>query len=108
MLMKKSATPDIYYEENVVQILKVELSEIKKYLSKFCTGRELPEIMGKLIMTHFDKYLEDIAVEAAARAGIYRESLFDRTCSIIAEGLEEIGLKTEARAVLKKAAELRK
>ncbi|MBR4879617.1 MAG: hypothetical protein IKU13_07295 [Clostridia bacterium] len=108
LLMKKSATPDIYYEENVVQILKVELGEIKKYLSKFCTGRELPEIMGRLVMSHFEKYLEDVAVEAASRAGIYRESLFDRTCSIIAEGLEEIGLKTEARAVLKKAAELRK
>ena len=108
MLMKKSATPDIYYEENVVQILKVELSEIKKYLSKFCTGRELPEMMGKIIMEHFEKHLEDVALEATIRSGIYRESLFDRTCSIIAEGLEEIGLKTEARAVLKKAAELRK
>ena len=106
--MKKSATPDIYYEENVVQILKVELSEIKKYLSKFCTGRELPEIMGKMILEHFEKYLNDVAVEAAVRSGIYRESLFDRTCSIIAEGLEDIGLKSEARAVLKKAAELRK
>ncbi len=108
MLMKKSATPDIYYEENVVQILKVELSEIKKYLTKFCTGRELPEIMGKMIMEHFEKYLDDVATEAAVRSGIYRESLFDRTCSIIAEGLEDIGLKNEARAVLKKAAELRK
>ena len=59
-------------------------------------------------MDHFEKHLEDVAVEATIRAGIYRESLFDRTCSIIAEGLEEIGLKSEARAVLKKAAELRK
>lgn len=34
MLMKKSATTDTYYEANVIEMLRVELEEIKKYLSK--------------------------------------------------------------------------
>jgi len=108
MLMKKSATPDSYYEDNVIQILKVEIKEIKNYLSKFCSGKELPEIMGKLVMDQFAKYLADVELESKVHGAIYRESLFDRTCSIIAESLDEIGLKSESRAIQKKAAELRR
>lgn len=108
MLMKKSATLDSYYEDNVIQILKVEIKEIRNYLSKFCSGKELPEIMGKLVMDQFEKYLVDVELESKVHSAIYRESLFDRTCSIIAESLDEIGLKSESRAIQKKAAELRR
>ena len=109
MLMKKSATPDIYYEDNVIQILKVELKEIKKYLSLFCNGKELSDVMGKLVMEQFEKYLNDVSIESAVRPTIYRESLFERTCSIIAKALrEELNLKTEANYVKDKAEELRK
>jgi len=108
LLMKKSATPDMYYEDNVIQILKVEIKEIKDYLSKFCSRKELPELMGKIMNEHFEKFLNDVAAESEVNRTIYRESLFDRTCSIISEVLEELGLKTDARAIQKKSAELRK
>lgn len=108
LLMKKSATPDIYYEDNVIQILKVELMEIKKYLSRFCTPRELPEVMGEIIKVQFERYLDDVKKESEIRRSIYRESLFDRSCSIIANAFEEIGLKNASREILLKVAELKK
>lgn len=107
MLMKKSATPDIYYERDVIEMLKVELEEIKKYLSKFCTVRELPEVMGKLVMEQFDKHMESVALESKIHPSIYRESLFVKTCDTIANALSELGLKKEANRIQEKVDSLR-
>lgn len=108
MLMKKSSTPEIYYEEDVVQLLRAEIEEIKRYFSKFCTEKELPEVVGGLLKEQFEKYLEDMALESEVHPTIYRESLFDRMCSIIIDAFESIGLKNDARAIYKRVAELRK
>lgn len=108
MLMKKSSTPDMYYEDSVIQLLKVELIEIKKYLSKFCNTKELSEEMGNILRDQFEKYLDDIAIESQARKTIYRESLFDRTCAIIAEEFSKLGLKSDYKEIQKKAAELKR
>ena len=108
MLMKKSATPDIYYEANVIEMLRVEIEEIKKYLSNFCSQKELPEIMGKIILAQFEKHLESVALESKSHPMIYRESLFDKTCDTITNALYELGLKKEAQYVQEKASELRR
>lgn len=107
MLMKKSATPDIYYEADVIEMLKVELEEIKKYLSRFCTVKELPEVMGKLVMEQFDKHMESVALESKVHPSIYRESLFVKTCDTIANALSELGLKKEANKIQEKVDSLR-
>lgn len=107
MLMRKSATPDIYYEDNVIEMLKVELEEIKKYLSKFCTVKELPEVMGKLVMDQFDKHMESVALESKIHPSIYRESLFIKTCDTISNALSELGLKKEANKIQEKVDSLR-
>lgn len=108
LLMKKSATPDIYYESDVIALLAVEIEEIKRYLTRICDVKELPIYAGKIIMDQFEKHLESLAIEAEIHKNIYRESLFDKCCDTIMNALLEMGLKKEANAVKYKAAELSK
>ena len=99
MLMKKSATPDTYYEGNIIGMLKVEIEEIKRYLSKFCTAKELPDVFGKIILEQFDKHMVSVELESKIHPTIYNESLFIKTCDTIAAALSEMGLKREARRI---------
>lgn len=107
MLMKKSSTPDIYYEDNMVEMLRVEIEEIKKYLSNFCSRKELPEVAGKLIMDQFNAHLESVAMESKIHPSIYRESLFEKTCDTIASALAGLGLRKEVRQIQERVAALR-
>lgn len=100
MLMKKSSTPDTYCEGNIIELLKVELEEIKRYLSKFCTAKELPEVFGKIIVEQFDKHMGSVELESKIHPTIYNESLFIKTCDTIAAALSDMGLKREARRIL--------
>ncbi len=99
LMMKKSSTPDVYYEENVLQILKAEIEEIKKYLSLFYTEKELGGVMNKILTEQFDKYLADIAYESKCDKAIYKSSLFSSTISIIAKAFEALDLEDEARNI---------
>jgi hypothetical protein len=99
LLMKKSTTQDEYYEEDMIQIIKVEISEIRKYLEAFYSEKEIPEQMGSLLKEQFVKYIKDVEIESKVDKTIFRESLFDRTCSIIAAAFEELDLFSEAKAV---------
>ena len=105
--MKKSATTDTYYEANVIEMLRVELEEIKKYLSNFCSAKELPEVAGKVIMDQFERHLESVALESQVHPTIYRESLFDKTCDTITNALVGLGLRKEARQIQEKIAAFR-
>lgn len=108
MLMKKSIKSEQYYEENVLQILKAEISEIKKYLLRFCSSKELPEVMGVILQEQFDMFLADVAEENSRGKNVYHDYLFSRTCSIIAKAFEEIGLTKDAKTVQANAKELSK
>lgn len=108
MLMKKSIKSEQYYEESVLQILKAEISEIKKYLLRFCSSKELPEVMGDILHKQFDMFLADVAEENTRGKNMYHDYLFSRTCSIIAKAFEEIGLTKDAKAVQASAKELSK
>lgn len=106
MLMKKSATPNTYYEQSVIEMLTVELDEIKKYLAHFCTAKELNDTYGKLVLAQFEKHLADMELEKQIHPSLYRESLFDKSCDTIINTLEEAGLRKEARQIREKVAEL--
>lgn len=108
MLMKRSVKPEVYNEESVLQILRTELAEIKSYLMRFCTLKELPEVMGNILHEQFEKYLEDIALENTKGKNVYHEYLFSRTCSIIAKSFEELGLIRETKEIQAKVRELSK
>lgn len=105
-LMKKSTRSESYYEDSVLQILKSEISEIRKYLTRFCSAKELPETMGEVLRQQFERYLQDMELEAANTKNLYQDYLFSRTCSIIAEAFEKLGLNADAKEVRRKAKEL--
>ncbi|MBQ8791499.1 MAG: hypothetical protein IJZ51_09325 [Ruminiclostridium sp.] len=107
MMMRKSTVPDEYYEEDVINLLKVELAEVKRYFGRFCNEKELPAVFREFVLNQFDKYIADTAVELEANPSLYRENLFDRTCSIIAGALEEAGLIDEGTFVRDKRDELK-
>lgn len=107
MLMKKSIKSEQYQEDSVLQILKAEIAEIKKYLSRIYAPKELPEAMGHILQEQYEMYLADMA-EENRRKSVYHDYLFSRTCSIIAKAFEEIGLMRGAEEVRSKAKELSK
>lgn len=106
MLLKKSATPDTYYEAQVLDILKVELSEIKKYLLTFYASKDLPEVMGKIIKEQFELHLASVELESVKQPKIYKESLFKKSCDIIIKELSNLGLKRDARAMKEQVQDL--
>ena len=108
LLIKKSMTPDIYEEEKVIRILKVEIEQMEQYAARFCSAREYPEEAGKLIRGQFDRFLKDIEIESGSWKDIYHDYLFTRTCSNVAKALEDLGLRDEAAAVRARAKELSK
>ena len=96
LLMKKSATPDTYYESNVIELLRVEIEEIRKYLANFCSSKELPEEMKKIIEAQYKLYLDDMKHESEKNPTVYREPLFEKSCDTIINALEDLGLRQEA------------
>lgn len=108
MLMKRSIKSEQYYEDSVLQILKAEIAEIKKYLLRFCSKKELSEVMGDILRSQYELFLSDVEEENTRSKNIYHDYLFSRTCSIIAKAFEEIGLVKDAKAVQAKVKELSK
>ena len=106
MLLKKSVTKEQYFEEKVVRILKTEIAEIEKYVTRFCGSKELPRAMKGILMGQFEKFLRDIEVEQETWSDIYHDYLFTRTCDIIAKELENLQLKDEAKYINNKKLEL--
>lgn len=107
LMMKKSSTPELYYEENVIQILKAEIEEIKKYLMMFCNEKEFAKITGDILSEQYKKYLDDISYESKCNPNIYKGSLFSATSSIVAKAFEALDLEDEARNVKDMVDELR-
>ena len=107
MLMKKSATPDTYYEGSVVELLRTEIEEIRRYLANFCAPKELPDVMGSIIQDQFEKHLKAVEKESKIHPTIYREPLFRKTCDVVANTLSDLGKKKEARAIAEKIANMR-
>ena len=108
ILMKKSSTKDFYYEESVIDMLRVQIDEIRRYLSVFCTPKELTQVMKAILDDQYKKFIADMQVETQNNPALYRESLFYRTCSIIAGAYDELGLHAEAEEIIDSADALRK
>lgn len=105
-LMKRSVKPELYNEEKVVHMLKSIISEIKRYLSYFCSVKELPDEMGKILRRQFELFLENVELENKNLRNFYHDYLFNRTCSLISTAFEELGLHNDAKMVQEKVREL--
>ncbi len=99
MLMKKSTTQEEYYEEDVINIIRVEIAEIRRYLENFIPDKEIPEMMGNILLEQFSKYIKDVEIESKADRTLFKESLFDRTCAIIAAAMEKIDRMEDANKI---------
>lgn len=108
VLFKKSITLELYLEEKVQKILKMEISEIRRYLNHFCTDKELPHVMGDLLMEQFNMYIEDLEVESETWKDVYKDYLFDATCTIVANELTELGRNEDANYIKDLSSKLRK
>jgi len=108
ILLKKSMITDVYDEERVLRVLKVEIAEVERFLGKFYQKKEYSKEVGKFIIDQFDKFLEDMEIESKVWKNIYGDYLFSRICDIIAMSLEDLGCKTYAAEVHKKRKELNK
>ena len=108
VLMKKSVNSDDYYEPSVLGIIKAEISEIRKYLSRMCETKDMPAVMGELLRQQFELFVSDMEAENIRGKNIYNDNLFSRICSLIAKAFEEMGMEREARAVIAKGKELSK
>lgn len=96
LLLKKSSTPENYYEKGVLEILDVELEEIRKYLSNFYNEKELRIAMGNIIEAQFEKHLKSVAMEAEMNPDIYNQTLFVKTVDMITAYLDDLGLREKA------------
>ncbi len=105
-LLKESMTSDIYDEENVIRVLKVEIQEIENYITKFVSAKDYPGVTGSLIKDEFDLLLENIKEQYGAKANnVFKEYLFTRVYSNIAKAVESLDLRelaTEIRETGKK------
>jgi len=106
LLLKKSMTSKNYDEEKVIEVLKVEISEIKKYVSRFCNEKEYPEVAGRIIYDQFERFLQSLEIEKEKWRDVYHDYLFTRTYIIVAKALEELGMKEFAQEVRSKGDEL--
>lgn len=107
-LMKKSSSPNIYHEDTVIEILRVEIEEIKKYLCNFFTEKEMPEYLHKIIMSQYEKYQEDLKVEETCHPIIYKESLFNQISTILAKTLENYDFEEDAEYIRSEMVRLKK
>ncbi len=106
MLMKKSAIQEMYEEDSVVEMLRVEIEEIKRYLANFCSNKELPDKLKNIILEQFRKHLSSMKKEHELHPTVYRELLFGKCCDTIANALEELGFRRDARQLLDEVAKL--
>lgn len=107
MMMKKSVKHEDYYEENVIDLLRAEINEIENYLKRFYSEKEQRAAMRAILNDQFKQYLEDVSEEKKTNKSVYQETLFFRTCSIIATKFEEMEMDEERRMIIDVVHELR-
>ena len=107
LLVKKSVPAEQYFEEKVLKIIDVSLSEIKRYVCKFCSESIAAPIIGDIISDQYTKYLEFIRCEKKTWPKIVHDVLFITTCDKIIEFLEDNGLDYQAQEIIDKCDEIR-
>ena len=107
LLIKRNIPAELYQEEDIIKILKVELSEIVRYTMELCDEKEASHISGRIIVNQFEKLLHDLELEKQEYRNFYHDILFDRFTTIIRKFLENMNLKKEAEYVAEKVAALK-
>ena len=80
-------------------MLRVEIKEIRNYLSNFCSSKELASVFYSVISKQFELYIATMEKEKEINPTIYKDVLFEKTCDTIIGSLSEMGLRKEARTM---------
>ena len=107
MMIKKSSFTDDYYEEDAINVLKASINEVRRYLEGFYDKNELSKAMYEILDVQFERFIADIELEKKLSENIYKETLFGRTISVIAESYDDISFHTRADEIRDKARKLR-
>jgi len=99
VLMKKSIKPDMYREDDVLNILRALILEIKKYIDRFCSEKDYPKVLGDFLRDELDIYAANLAIESKESSFDYYDHLFKRTCEIVEEEFEALDLQKHIDAV---------
>lgn len=96
LLIKRSMPQELYYEERIIKILKVEVEEVIRYARAICPEKDADYEVGRLIEDQFDQFIQDIDAEKEIYPNFYGDVLFDRFATIIRKALQKLGLRKEA------------
>ena len=99
LLIKRNMPKELYYEERIIKILRVEMNEIIKYAEAICIEKEARIEAAKIIKAQFDLFLRDIELEKEEYKKFYGDILFDRFSTIVRKTLEGLGARKEAADV---------
>jgi len=100
LLMKRAITPELYYEEDMLQLLRASITEVKKYVERMCSKKIAPEATGRVLMAHYDLYLKNLETLSKESAYDYYDHLFVKTYEIVAMVFEDdLELMVEAENV---------
>lgn len=99
ILMKKSVAPDLYYEENVLAILRTVIAEVKKYLARFCTEADFPAVFGGFLREELKIFIENLKIESKESKFDYYGSVFRGICDIIGKAFDDMDLTKDAKRV---------
>ena len=78
-LMKKSCMIDKYCEDTVVKVVEVAIEEIKRCMQAVTTEHDYKASVYAVIKEQYEKYLEEVILEAENPVDIYNDSLFGKT-----------------------------
>lgn len=99
LLIKRNMPSELYYEERIIKILKVELAEIIRCAEALCDSQDANKVAAKLISEQFDKMIENIEFEKDEYTNFYQSVIFDRFCTIIQKTIRDLNLKEEAAII---------
>lgn len=95
LLMKRSVPAEEYFEENVIRLTETIFAELKDYLARFCSKKELTRIYGGLILSQFRLFLTNTELEQVP--GIYQDSLFLYICKSVTRVLDELNMEAVSK-----------
>ena len=99
LLMKRSVPSEEYQEETILRLTETILSEMKVYLERFCSVKDLPEVYAGLIKDQFHLMLENVKCDKNYGSNIAKDTLFKNVTKKIAKVFEAMEMDYEANEI---------
>lgn len=107
-MMKKSSIPEVYFEQDMLDLLRVILDETYGYLFSVVPRKQVDSIFLELVQQQYALHINDMKEEARSSHNLFNESLFEKSTQIIASALEKLEYYSEADDIRMTARELQR